>query len=29
MAVTLTYGEDDVEKLVEKAKELASKISVS
>ena len=29
MAVTLTYGEDDVEKLVEKAKELAAKISVS
>ena len=29
MAVTLTYGEDDVEKLVEKAKELAVKISVS
>ena len=29
MAVTLTFGEDDVEKLVEKAKELAAKISVS
>ena len=29
MAVTLTYGNEDVEKLVEKAKELASKISVS
>ena len=29
MAVTLTYGDEDVEKLVEKAKELASKISVS
>ena len=29
MAVTLTYGKEDVEKLVEKAKELASKISVS
>ena len=29
MAVTLTYGEDDIEKLVEKAKELAAKISVS
>ena len=29
MAVALTYGKEDVEKLVEKAKELASKISVS
>ena len=29
MAVTLTYGEDAVEKLVAKAKELAAKISVS
>jgi hypothetical protein len=29
MAVTLTYGKEDVEKLVEKAKELASNISVS
>ena len=29
MAVTLTYGNEDVESLVERAKELASKISVS
>jgi phosphoribosylglycinamide formyltransferase 2 len=29
MAVTLTYGEQDVKVLVERAKELASKITVS
>ena len=29
MAVTLTYGEEDVEKLVERAKDLAEKITVS